>query len=168
MQTVLTPKPAQKIGLRTSPAHLLEATSKEECWGESAHTAEPFINRNVSESLFREFDFCPQWPTKTWHSDWTTWFKNHFSSWWNKVGKKFFFCILFYPPHIPTNQSIFCIELRRKSPSDLSPGLKGRGEKIYLYNKVKAQTHRFICWSSHSALSFSRQLLVYYQYLISI
>lgn len=114
-------------------------------------------------------------PVKTWHSDIPTQFESYVSSWWNKVvgllGKTDFFFFVPEPlrfPHRQTAQSIFCTEFRKKSPSDLYRGSKGREEKIYISKKVKAQIHTFICWSSHSVLSYSRQLLFYYQYLISI
>lgn len=162
------PSQYNRTGLRTSPAHL-EVTSKEECWGETAHAAKTFISRNVSETVcFRVLTFAcnGQQRRGTTRLDNLAWepFLFLMEQSWKKVI--FFYSLCF--SRRPTTRSIFCIGFRRKSPSDLSPGLKGREEKIYLYKKVKAQTHRFICWSSHSALSYSRQLLFYYQYLISI
>lgn len=59
MQTLLPSKPVQKTGLRTSPAHLLEVSSKEDCGGETEDTAEPLISRNVSERVcFRVLTFA--------------------------------------------------------------------------------------------------------------
>lgn len=80
-------------------------------------------------------------------------------------GKKSgFFCPITTFPHRQTAQSIFCIELRKKKSFWPFSWLEGRRK----YKKANAQTHRFICWSSHLVLSYSRQLLLYYQHLISI
>lgn len=124
-----------KNRMRTSPAHLLEATSKEECWGETAYAAEPFMSRNESERI------CFRGLTSACNGQ-----QRHGTETWQPVGEPFLFLMkqswkkvillsTFFFPHRPTTQSIFCIQLRRKSPSHLSLGMKGREEKIYLHKK---------------------------------
>lgn len=48
--------------------------------------------------------------------------------------------------HSDKLQSLSRTELRKNSRFDLCPGLKGREEKIYIHEELKAQkNHRFIC-----------------------
>lgn len=154
--SITAPQLVEETGVRMLAAHLLESDQQGRVLGGSCtHCWDNHKQKLLPKGLCQGFNFCQEhlllWPTKTWHSDMPARFESHVSSQWNKVvglvGKsEGVFCSITSFPCRQTAHSIFCIEFKKKSPSDLSPGLKGREEKIYIYKKVNAQMHRFICW----------------------
>lgn len=122
----------------------------------------------VWKNLFQGFDFCLQRPAKTWHRDLTTCWRTISLPDETKLEKSNTFVYFFFFLIDQLHNPFFVFSLGEKVLlTFLLAWREGRRKYTYI-KKVKTQTHRFICWSSHSALSFSKQLLVYYQYLISI